>query len=80
MDNGQPKTLDIIIRFDPESQVTLLEFDTSEYRTWDFVLGILTCALERAKQQRTIAMANEMHARQAQAMEVRQMGRILQAR
>lgn len=64
------KTLPTIkVVWDAERQVALPEFDTSEFKTWDMVVGALKMALTHAEFKLNVAMAQGMQHAMAQAQQ-----------
>lgn len=57
--------MEIKVIFDPETQNIGIEFDTAKFKTWGLIIGVLTSALESAK--------NTMHMQQIQMAQMRAM-------
>lgn len=54
----------IEVGFDPERQIVGLKFDSRQFKTWDYVIGVLTMAVEQARKMDRMA---QMQAMQQQA-------------
>lgn len=67
--NGQPVALPTIhIGWDAEKQIVRLAFDDKDFRTWNFIIGVLEMALQSAKDQHQFATIQQrMMAIQQQA-------------
>lgn len=64
-----PAVAGIHIDFDAQTQTVNLTLNPLEFRTWDFVLGILEMAKLKAQQMRQEALMNQMMQQQAQAQQ-----------
>lgn len=63
-----PEFADFTIRFNPTLQAIDLKYDPKEFKTWDFVLGILQMAVVKITQVRNMQIVQQLQQQQMQAM------------
>lgn len=71
------KENEITIKFHPDKQVCVIEFKPTEFKTWDFVLGVLEMAKLAAIQKRDQSMMAAMMQQQAQAQAAQRQAQII---
>lgn len=62
---AEPKQHELKILFDPKSQSVGISFDKDEFKTWDFILGVIEMgkrAAEFSKQQAMMMQAMQQQA------------------
>lgn len=67
MSDQEKKLPELKVVFDPEAKSVGLEFKVEDFVNWEFVLAVLRMAVERAKQQRNMAIMENMRKAQESA-------------
>lgn len=66
---GSDKRHAIHVVFDQDKQTVEVHFNTAEFKTWEFVIGLLESGLEFARTQRQFAIAASIQQqREAQSL------------
>ena len=75
--NGHKEEHAIKIVFDPETQGVSVQFKPEYFKSWDFVLAVLTMAKEQAELQRNMVRMQAMQQQQMVAIQNEKISELL---
>ena len=70
LENGQSGAQKITITFHPDRQVVETDFDTAEFKTWEYLMAVMQMAVDDAKFKRDMARMVAVQQAQARHIEV----------